>query len=59
METREVKMGIAATSGNASKNSKRYSLSIPSIWAKEMGITQEDRTLRISFDGKRIMIEKV
>ena len=30
----------------------------PGKWAKEMGITPEEREAVLSFDGKRIIIEK-
>ena len=31
----------------------------PSMWAQQMGITPEDKTVSISFDGQRIIIEKM
>lgn len=33
--------------------------SVPSMWAQQMGITPEDKTVSISFDGQRIIIEKM
>ena len=33
--------------------------SVPSMWAQQMGVTPEDKTVSISFDGQRIIIEKM
>lgn len=58
MEKRICNIQIGKPGGNASKGAKNYRISIPSIWAQQMGITQEDKTVSISFDGQRIIIEK-
>lgn len=34
-------------------------ITIPTTWVKEMGITEEQREVNISFDGEKIIIEKV
>lgn len=59
MEKRNYKMIISNPGGNSSKNSKKYRLSIPSSWAKDMGVTSEDREVQISYIDKKIIIEKV
>lgn len=33
--------------------------SVLSMWAQQMGVTLEDKTVSISFDGQRIIIEKM
>lgn len=58
MKTRICNIQIGKPGGNASKGAKNYRLSIPSVWARQMGITPEDKTVSIFFDGKRIIIEK-
>ena len=58
METRKCKISVGKPGGNASKNAKNYRLSLPSKWVQEMGVSPEERELRISFDGKRITIVK-
>ena len=59
IETREVNMMITTSGGNASPTAKNYRLSIPSAWAQAIGITPEDRSLTISFDGDQIVIRKL
>lgn len=58
MEIRIGRMIITKPGGNASKNAKTYKVNIPTAWAKEMEIAEEERTIKISFDGKKIVIEK-
>ena len=58
METRKCKISVGKPGGDASKNAKNYRLSLPSKWVQEMGVSPEERELRISFDGKRITIVK-
>lgn len=59
MERRICNIQIGKPGGNASKGAKNYRLSIPSVWAQQMGIAPEDKTVSISFDGQRIIIEKI
>lgn len=58
METRKRDVQIGKPGGNASKNAKNYRISIPSPWMQALGITPEDKTVTLTFDGKRIVIEK-
>ncbi|MBD5543787.1 MAG: AbrB/MazE/SpoVT family DNA-binding domain-containing protein [Lachnospiraceae bacterium] len=44
--------------GTAGKNSVNYKISLPAEMVKELGVTQEDKSVLVSFDGKRICIEK-
>ena len=60
MEERIVKMTITKPGGNASKNAKGYRVIIPPTWAKQLGVTDEDRSLKIIYDDEgRIVIEKL
>ena len=52
-------MIISKPGGTAGKGSKSYRMSIPSIWAKEMGVTDTDRKVKIKFEDNRIIIEKM
>ena len=53
METRTNKVLFSKNSkGNPSP---RMPLSL--IWLKKMGVTEDNREVRLSFDGKRIIIE--
>lgn len=44
--------------GTASKNAMMARLTLPPEFVKELGITQEDKAVIISLDGKKIVIEK-
>ncbi|MBQ8997203.1 MAG: AbrB/MazE/SpoVT family DNA-binding domain-containing protein [Clostridium sp.] len=44
--------------GNASKNSISNKISIPSKWVKEMGLTKTNRSVKVTYDGDKIIIEK-
>lgn len=58
MEKRIGNVIIQAPGGTASKNSSTYKVSLPSAWIKEMGITDSDRQIELSFDGTSITISK-
>lgn len=58
METRTRKLSITKVGGNASAGSKRASLGLPMPWLEQMGIGEDSREVKISFDGERIIIEK-
>lgn len=49
---------VTKASGNASKNSLKYQLNIPSQWAKEIGLQKEDKSIVMEFDGETISIRK-
>lgn len=59
MEKRKLNLVVNASGGNAGKSSLNYKLSIPTVWAKAMGISAEDRLVEVSFDGQKIVIEKI
>lgn len=60
MEKKTVKMIFNRSGGTASKGSFTNRVTIPTLWVKKLGITQEDRNVEISFDeGKsEITIKK-
>lgn len=58
METRKCKISITSPGGNASKGSEKHRLAIPTVWAKAMGFTKDDRGAIITFDGEKIVISK-
>ena len=53
METRELKIGIAKAGGNAGSGSKRYLIMLPTKWANDMGVEQDRRTAKISYDEEK------
>lgn len=58
METRKCKISAHKAGGNAGKDSKKYSLGLPSKWVHQMGMSAEHRDLIISFDGSVITVRK-
>ena len=49
---------INKAGGNAGKNSLNYRMSIPSVWAKTLGIAEENREVVAYFDGETLTIKK-
>ena len=45
--------------GNSGKGSFSYKISIPADMIKELGVTEADRTVRMTLEGKKIIIEKI
>ena len=58
MEKRTGNIIIQAPGGTASKTANTYKISLPSAWIKEMGISNADREVELSFDGTAITISK-
>lgn len=58
METRYYKVLIRKPGGNASRNAKGYNLSLPPKWAQKLGITEAERTVKLTFNGTSVKIEK-
>ena len=49
---------IAKAGGSAGKNSVNYKISLPADMIKEIGVTQDDKSVLVSFVGGKIIIEK-
>lgn len=49
---------INKAGGGSGKNTVNYRVSLPAPWMQQMGITEEDREVILSFDGEKIIIEK-
>lgn len=49
---------IAKAGGTAGKNSVNYKISLPAEMVKELGVTQEDKSVLVSFENGKITIEK-
>ena len=59
MEIRKAKIIINSAGGNSSDNSKNYKISLPTAWINALGIDENNRDVEISFDGNRIIIDKI
>lgn len=58
MEEKRAKVIFNRSGGTAGSGGITNRITIPTKWIKEMGITEEQREVNISFDGEKIMIEK-
>ena len=58
MDVRIRKLSITKVGGNASENSKRASIGLPMPWLNEMGLNEDFKEIKMSFDGNKIIIEK-
>lgn len=57
-ETREMKVMFNKSGGTASKGSYSPKISLPKSWLDEMEITLEERDVKVTFEDKKIIIEK-
>ena len=58
METKTVKVIFNRSGGTAGKGGITNRVTLPTTWIREMGVTEESREVKISFDGRKIIIEK-
>jgi len=58
MEKRDLKLQRTRNKNGKGSTSLRYMTNVPTTWAKAIGVTEDDRDITVSFDGKRIIIEK-
>ena len=59
MDKRIVQVLINKAGGTAGKTSVTHRVSLPNAWMNELGINKEDRKVKMTFDGKKIVIEKL
>lgn len=50
---------INKAGGTASKNGKTYRLSLPADMIRELGVTEENRSVMLTCENGKIVIEKV
>lgn len=58
IEFRKRNVMINKAGGTAGSASLNYRISLPAPWVAEMGVSEEDREVTISFDGEKIIIKK-
>ena len=49
---------IQKAGGTAGKNSKNYRISLPADMVRELGVTEEDRSVILTCEDRKIVIEK-
>ncbi len=50
---------FAKAGGTAGKNSKNYKISLPADMIRELGVTEEDRSVILTCKDRKIIIEKI
>lgn len=58
MEVREAKVIFNKSGGTSGQGGFTTRVTIPISWIKQLEISPEEREITISFDGKKIIIEK-
>ena len=58
METRNAKLIINKSGGTASEKSKTYRVTIPNSWVEQLGISEDNRAIELSFDGTEITVRR-
>lgn len=58
MKSRIGNIIINSAGGTAGSGSKTYKVSLPTAWINELGISEVDRQVKLSFDGKKIVISR-
>lgn len=56
----QVKRNImfAKAGGTAGKNSKNYKISLPADMVRELGVTEEDRSVTLTCEDGKVIIRK-
>ena len=54
METRSAKLIVNKSGGTASEKSKTYRVTIPNSWVEQLGISEDNREIELSFNGSEI-----
>ena len=49
---------FAKAGGTAGKNSKNYKISLPADMVRELGVTEEDRSVILTCEDGKVIIEK-
>lgn len=55
---RQLKVMFNKSGGNAGKGAYSPKISLPKVWLDEMGVTLDDREVKVTFEDKKIIIEK-
>ena len=59
MEKRLARINISSAGGTAGNGAKTYKLTIPSAWIDRLGISEDARSVELTLDGDRIIVEKL
>lgn len=57
MDKRKTKLIVNKSGGTSSNGGKTYRVTIPNTWIEQLGLSEDNRSLNISFDGDKIIIK--
>ena len=58
METRNAKLIVNKSGGTASEKSKTYRVTIPNSWVEQLGVSEDNREIELSFNGSEITVRR-
>ena len=58
-EERILKVSFNSSGGTASKNGMTTRITLPIKWVKDLGVTEEDREVKVKIHNDKIIIEKL
>jgi len=58
METRNAKLIVNQSGGNASKGASTYRVTLPNVWVEKLGLGCDNKNLELCFNGESIIISK-
>ena len=59
MEERIAKVSFNKSGGNAKGNGITNRVTVPTKWIKQLGITEENREIKLILDNNKVIIEKL
>lgn len=58
METKDYNVSFNKSGGTAGSGGMTTRVTLPITWFRDMGVTIDDRQIKATFDGKRIILKK-
>ncbi|WP_283697466.1 AbrB/MazE/SpoVT family DNA-binding domain-containing protein [Clostridium perfringens] len=58
-EERILKVSFNRSGGTVSKNEMTTRITLPIKWVKDLGVTEEDREVKVKIHNDKIIIEKL
>ena len=59
MEERQAKVSFNKSGGTAKGTAITNRVTLPTSWIKEMGITEDNREIKLVIENNKIIIEKI
>ena len=59
METRIARISATHPGGNSGKGALKYRVQLPAPWIHELGISAEEREMKLTLQDEQIILEKL